>query len=196
MGDPAPLAPPRPPEGLSIRLLAPADSMAEVTALLHRGYARLAAMGFNYTAVDQTEDVTRRRCAEGETFVATLRGRLVGTLTLLDEANTGGSPWLDRDGVASLGQFAVEPALQRLGIGRALMDAAEARAREKGVEHLAGDTSEGATHLIAYYAALGFRVVERVRWPGKTYASVVLSKPLRPAVTAPARRTPPRGGPG
>ena len=135
-------------------------------------------MGFNYTAVDQDEATTQRRCREGETFVAVLDGRIVGTLTLLDEASTSGSPWLDRDGVASLGQFAVEPSLQGRGIGGALMDRAEARAAERGVTYLAGDTADGAAHLIAYYAARGFRVVEKVRWPGKTYESVVLVKAL------------------
>ena len=64
------------------------------------------------------------------------------------------------------------------------MDRAEARAAEKGVEHLAGDTSEGATHLIRYYERRGYRVVEKVRWPGKTYESVVISKPLARASTA------------
>ena len=39
------------------------DSIAELTALLHAAYASLAAQGWNFTAVDQPESVTRERLA-------------------------------------------------------------------------------------------------------------------------------------
>ena len=43
---------------LQIRPLSSTDSITEITFLLHRAYARLGDMGLNYTAVDQSTDVT------------------------------------------------------------------------------------------------------------------------------------------
>ena len=65
---------------MTVRELAPADSIADLTALLHAAYARLGGMGFNYTAVDQTEAVTRKRIARGLCLVAADNGTLVGTI--------------------------------------------------------------------------------------------------------------------
>lgn len=48
-----------------IRPFSATDSVAELTSLLHRAYARLAQMGLNYTAVDQSPDVTARRIEGG-----------------------------------------------------------------------------------------------------------------------------------
>jgi GNAT superfamily N-acetyltransferase len=157
-----------------VRPLAPSDPIPEITALVHRGYARLAAMGFNYTAVDQDDEETRRRASNGTCFVAVLAGRIVGTVTLADPGRVGGTPCFEKPGVAVAGQFAVKPSLQSRGVGAALMDAAEGLAAARRYVSVAGDTSEGAAHLIAFYERRGFRVVERVRWEGKTYTSVVL----------------------
>src|SRR5437868_1228691 len=64
----------------TIRPLAPNDCLTQLTALLHASYASLAAQGWNFTAVDQTVDVTRDRLAGAQGFVAELHGRLVGTI--------------------------------------------------------------------------------------------------------------------
>jgi hypothetical protein len=53
-----------------IRPIDSTDSLATITELLHSAYARLGAMGFNYTAVDQTEETTRKRVAGGTCLVA------------------------------------------------------------------------------------------------------------------------------
>ena len=169
------------PAGLAVRPLLPTDPVPALTALLHRGYARLAGMGFNYTAVDQDDEATRRRASTGTCLVAVLDGRIVGTVTLSDPGRVGGTPCFLRPGVAVAQQLAVEPTLQGSGVGGALMDAAEGLARERGYASVAGDTSEGAAHLIEFYARRGYRAVERVRWPGKTYTSVVLEKRLEAA---------------
>jgi hypothetical protein len=65
---------------IDIRPWAEADSLVELTALLHRAYARLAAMGLNYTAVDQTVEMTERFMRWGTCFVAVRGGELVGTI--------------------------------------------------------------------------------------------------------------------
>lgn len=108
-----------------IRPLGPDDSVAELTALLHRAYAALGAMGLNYTAVDQSEEMTRKRIAGATCLVAASGGVLVGTIVFRPPAQTKGSPWLDRPEVASLAQFGVLPEQQRTGVGSRLMAAVE-----------------------------------------------------------------------
>lgn len=86
---------------------------------------------------------------------------------------------------AVVGQFAVEPDLQRAGLGTALLQQLERRAQESGAIHVALDTAEGATHLIRYYERLGFTPVEWVQWDVTNYRSLVLSKPLTPVPANP-----------
>lgn len=161
-----------------IRPLAPNDSLSELTALLHTAYARLGEMGLNYTAVDQSEAVTARRLAEGQALVAEQAGKLVGTLVITPPNAESDCGYFRKLGVASFHQFAVVPALQGQGLGRALIQAAEDWARTEGYAEMALDTAEAATHLIALYTRQGYAFVEYVQWPGKTYRSVVMRKAL------------------
>ena len=162
----------------TIRTLGEREPTAALTALLHRAYGALGARGLNYTAVDQDDGVTGRRARKGTCLVAEAGGAVVGTLSLHGPEATSENAWFTKAGGVTLGQFAVEPSLQGRGLGRALMAEAERRAVAEGASHLVGDTAEPATHLIAFYERLGYRVVDRVQWPGKTYRSVVLVKTL------------------
>ena len=168
-------------DGIEVRLMFPTDSIPELTCLLHRAYARLAAMGLRYMATHQSDEVTRERAGQGECYVALKDGVLVGTLLLKSADRTGGSPWLDRPEVASLGQFAVAPEVQALGLGARLMDLVEARATETGAAEIALDTAEPATHLVAWYGRRGYRLIEHAQWEwGHTnYRSVIMSKRVR-----------------
>ena len=165
---------------LIVRELAPTDSIADLTALLHAAYAQLGAMGFNYTAVDQTEDVTRKRIFRGHCLVATGDGALVGTIMFYAPGQSAGCPCYERADVATIGQFGVLPGRQGTGIGTRLLREAEALAVASGAAELALDTSEGANHLIGWYEREGFRFVEHAQWKGKTYRSVIMSKRLGP----------------
>ncbi len=162
-----------------IRPLAPGDSLPELTALLHRAYARLGALGLNYTAVDQTPEVTARRIAGGQCYVAELDGKLAGTVVVQPTYTDNDCAYFMRPGVAAVHQFAVEPGAQGQGIGRGLLQACEKWAREQGFGELAMDTAEQAGHLIELYGRLGYLPVDVVQWPGKVYRSVVLSKSMR-----------------
>jgi GNAT superfamily N-acetyltransferase len=173
-----------------LRPLSPHDDLAALTALLHRAYAGLAARGMRFWASHQSVDDTRKRTADGECWVAVAAGSLIGTITLRDAANTRGCAWYDRPDVAAFGQFGVDPAWQGRGVGAALLDVVEHRARETGVAELALDTAEGAADLIALYARRGFRFVQHVTWDKVNYRSVVMSKPL--AATQSSRAGPPR----
>ena len=159
-----------------LRPLAPGDSIVELTALLHRAYARLGEMGLNYTAVDQPPEVTAKRLGGGTCFVATQGGRLVGTILVHPTYASNDCEWFTRPGVACIHQFAVDPSLQGGGVGRRLLQRAEDWARDEGFAEVAMDTAEPATHLVAFYARLGYESVDTVQWPGKVYRSVVLRK--------------------
>lgn len=165
-------------DGLVVRRFSALDSVSEVTSLLHRAYASLAALGLRYVATWQDDDITLNRISEGECYVAELEGSIVGTIVLRLPEQTAGCEWYDRPEVASFGQFGIEPALKGRGIGDTLLRVVEERARGAGARELALDTAEPATHLIDYYSRRGYRLVSRVDWESTNYVSVVMTKTL------------------
>lgn len=172
----------------TIRPLHTGDSLGELTALLHAAYASLAAQGWNFTAVDQSVDVTRERLAGAQAFVAEQAGRLVGTIAVRGPKPAGEAYIADAPpalyttpGTAILAQLGVHPDCRGLGVGERLIDAAEAWAREAGFTQIALDTAEPATALRRRYERRGYSTVGRVQWAGKTYASVLMAKALQPA---------------
>ena len=174
---------------IEIRLLQSSDSLAELTAVLHSAYAQLQRLGFNYTAVDQSEQTTRERIEGGECYVALAAGRIVGTI--LFHRHPRGCAWYEQPHVAAVHQFGVTPGAQRGGIGSKLMQLCEARAAETGATEIALDTAEGAAHLVSWYERLGYRPVAIEQWEGKTYRSLILSKHLqRPEMASKASGAP------
>ena len=174
-----------------------ADSLAELTALLHRAYAPLAAAGLNFTAASQTEAMTLKRLQGAHTWVAVQGAELVGSITAAGpfdphaQAWAHALPWFYRQDLAHFHQYAVEPALQGRGVGAALLQAAEAWARQQGHRAMLLDTAMPADALRQRYARAGYADIASVQWQGKTYRSVVMLKPLAdpaPADTDPAHR--------
>ncbi|WP_341312576.1 GNAT family N-acetyltransferase [Paraburkholderia sp. IMGN_8] len=153
------------------------DSFVALTALLHRAFTRLGAMGLNCTCVDQTVETTRSRAARGDCYVAVCEGRLVGTMTLYAPDRESPCELYRRDDIASVRQFGVEPVWQARGIGTLLLAFADHWAATRGYAELALDTPQPAAHLIAFYRGQGFRIVDFVRFDGKHYDSAILSKP-------------------
>ena len=164
-----------------IRRLGELDSIEELTALLHRSYKALAEMGLRYLATHQDVETTRRRVQNGVCFVAESGGLIVGTITYYDSSATKGSPFMDKAGVGRLGQLAVDPSVQRQGIGTLLFKHAQEYAAADGTTELALDTAESAVHLISWYERLGYSFVEYVQWEVTNYRSVVLGKRLSPS---------------
>jgi ribosomal protein S18 acetylase RimI-like enzyme len=164
----------------SVRLLSKEDSIEGLTALLHRAYAPLAALGFRYTATYQNADTTRSRAAKGECYVVVRDQQIIGTITLVPPSVRSAScEWYDRPEVAVLSQFAIEPEYQRRGWGSELMLVGEARAKELGAAEVSVDTAEGAEHLIRFYERRGYRHVGHAQWSSTNYRSVLLSKSIR-----------------
>lgn len=166
------------PGDLQIRPLSPDDSIEELTDLLHRAYARLAADGFRYFATHQTPEQTAQRLGRGIPFVALIDRKIVGTVTLYTAAEPESPAHYRRDDVGYFGQFGVEPSLQRQGIGRQMLRRVEVQARELGLRELALDTAEGATDLVAWYEKEGYRIIAHTSWSVTNYRSVIMSRKL------------------
>lgn len=165
----------------AIRPLERRDSLDEMTGLLHRAYRPLAEAGMRFLASHQDVQTTRERCLGDGRYclVAERDGRLVGTITLWRPAPDSKCGHYRREGIVVFGQFAVEPSLQRRGLGRRLLNEVETLAASLGAAELCCDTSENAIDLIRWYLSLGYAEVERVRWDVTNYRSVVLSKSVR-----------------
>lgn len=169
-----------------VRRLRDTDPIPEITALLHRAYAKQVRMGLSPLAGRQDDATTRQRIAVGECYLATLPGasgveRIVGTILFQEPAWGSGPEWFERPGVANFSQFAVEPDLQGLGIGRRLMDVCERRAAETGAEELALSTASPDTELVNFYMKRGYRFIQTFQWGPTNYVSLILSKRIAPA---------------
>lgn len=167
-------------EHIEFRLLSSDDSIEELTQLLHKSYKILADMGLKYLATSQDQSITLDRTRNAyKCYIGIYKYKIASTISLYSQKPSDKSSWYNKDFVASFGQFAVAPELQRYGIGSKMMDIVEEEARKlKNVREIALDTAETAYHLIDFYEKRGYRYIETVKWDVTNYKSVVLSKSL------------------
>jgi GNAT superfamily N-acetyltransferase len=169
---------------VTIRHLQAQDSLEEITSLLHRAYVRLAGMGLNFTAVDQSVEITAKRFADGQGFVAESLGVIAGTITVCGPYDPEKSKWalqtewFYRKDTAHFHQLGVDPPFQGFGIGDKLVQACEDWAVKQGYAFMALDTAAPADHLRTRYQRLGYREMSDVQWEGKVYRSVIMVKQL------------------
>ena len=79
-----------------------------------------------------------------------------------------------------VGRLSVLPALRRRGVGQALTDDVERRARAMGVSRVRLGVRTALPRLRAYYERCGYRVVREARHAGyETPTYVVMEKDLR-----------------
>jgi GNAT superfamily N-acetyltransferase len=135
-------------------------------------------MGFRYHATWQSDETTFDRLSRGIAFIAERDEKIVGTATLYLPSSQTGCEWYDRPDVARFGQFGVEPAWQRQGIGSMLLEAIEATTIALGITNLALDTAEGARHLVDLYSRRGFVYICEADWEITNYRSVIMNKEL------------------
>jgi aminoglycoside 6'-N-acetyltransferase I len=88
----------------------------------------------------------------------------------------------ETDRVAYLEGWYVVPGARRTGVGRALIDAAEAWARSRGCSEFASDAVIDNEVSAAAHRALGFEEVERIRCYRKTLKDVRSAPPAQAAV--------------
>jgi GNAT superfamily N-acetyltransferase len=175
MGHPPPLADPHV-NDILIRPLQATDSLAEMTDLLHRAFARLGRSGLPCTCTDQSTATTARRASRGHCFVATVREKLVGTLVVERPRDLGVCALYRNARVASVHQFAVAPEAQGRGVGGQLLRHAEQWVAGEGYEFLALDTPAPAAHLLQFYERRGFRCAGQFQRADKPYRSALFSK--------------------
>ena len=162
----------------AIRRFSSSDSIDEITQMLHHAFAPMAGLGATCQCVDQSNARTRKRMDRGDCLVAVADRRVVGTLTL--EAPDACSPIVHyrKPTVASLHQFAVDPAYQRGGVGRAMLKVAVMWARTRQYAELALDTPSIALDVRSFYVHQGFELVQIVKLADRPYESAVMSRPV------------------
>lgn len=107
--------------------------------------------------------------AGGDFLVAELNGHLV--------AMGGIQP--NSQGRAEVMRVRVHPATRRQGIGRALMTALEARARQCGLPEMHLNTATNQPEAIAFYRSLGYQEIGREHQPGWSWTLVYFVKILQ-----------------
>ncbi|HEU4947034.1 MAG TPA: GNAT family N-acetyltransferase [Kribbella sp.] len=91
-------------------------------------------------------------------LVAELDGQLVGYLRLKDKY-----PFVEGAGILAINGFAVAPAARRLGVGKALLDAAEAEGKRRGARKLTLNVFDTNTAARRLYERQGYTIVGRAR---------------------------------
>ncbi|MDX2146779.1 MAG: GNAT family N-acetyltransferase [Planctomycetota bacterium] len=174
-------------EQFTLRRLRSTDSISEITQLLHRAYKPQVEMGLKPLAGRQGDDITRERCENSECWLAVMpagstdrtRERIGGVILYEEQEKVTFPPFFLRPEVAHFAQFAVDPDLQGAGIGRALLEKVESRAREEAKVELALSMAEPDAKLFSFYVKRGFRLVDYWQWPYTNYRSCIMSKSLQ-----------------
>jgi ribosomal protein S18 acetylase RimI-like enzyme len=98
---------------------------------------------------DPAKDIHRKLAEQPGLFgvMTGAEGAVVGTVMAGYDGHRG---WIN--------YLAVEPAQQRSGLGRRLMDWAEARLRERACPKINLQIRQGNEAVLAFYAALGYAV--------------------------------------
>ena len=108
---------------------------------------------------EETRTYFEQRLKAPIVFVAEAHNRLVGFLELDFRKY---APGCRSSPVAFIEGWYVEPASQGQGVGRALIEAAEAYARAAGHHEIASDAEVENAEGIAAHFAVGFEEIERV----------------------------------
>ena len=167
-------------KNFAIRRFNSIDCIEEVTGMLHRAFAPMAALGANCQCIDQSSSTTGKRMERGDCLVAVADLRIVGTLTLETCNPSSAVAHYRKPGVASLHQFAVGPAYQGAGVGRSMLKVATTWARIRQFGELSLDTPALALDVRAFYSSQGFRLIRVERLAGREYDSVIMSRSIAP----------------
>lgn len=153
---------------------------AAIAALRSRAADRLTAeFGTGHWSTPATEKGVRFGMKHAKVLVARVDDRIVGTLRLAAK-----KPWAidvtyftPVTRALYLTDMAVDPAAQRNGVGRALLDLAAAVARAWPADAIRLDAYDAAAGAGAFYARCGYREVGRVvyRKTALVYCELLLS---------------------
>lgn len=164
---------------VEIRKVTEKDSREEINRLFHTHHAVVADASLRRFYLDELLGEGSSENPKGELYLAIAEDdKILGGLVFFDTENTRGCPYYDRPGVASIGPFAVVPQFQGHGLGGAMLELIEARAKESGAKELALDISPEATHSLQNFLKRGFRFAENARWPESSARCLVLTKQI------------------
>lgn len=145
--------------------LAASEDLPRLHPVIERAYRGDSARA-GWTHEADMLDGTRTDLATLEAALADPAERLL--IALDGDGPIGCVEVTDRgDGLAYLGLLCIEPTLQAAGLGKRLIDAAEALARETfGASAMEMTVIENRAELIAYYERRGYaRTAERRNFP-------------------------------
>lgn len=119
-----------------------------------------------------SENVRQLMLAGDTFFVAEQDSRIIGAVLVRITGHTG-----------YFGMLAVDPALQRGGIGRALREHAEEFCRQHGCAEMTLTTGDFRTELLPYYSRAGYSIVSTEPGPAEwsmrnEFRIVHMAKPL------------------
>jgi len=161
-----------------IRPLNSADSLDELTFLLHKSYKKLADLGFMFLATHQDVKTTKQRADNSECYVAMLDNKIIGTICYRSPTTKAQHEYYDQPFVASYGQFAVDPEYQKMGLGSKLIDFVEKCALRNNAKEIGIDTVEGTIELIEYYKKRDYYFKTYAQWDTTNYRSVIMTKQI------------------
>ncbi|MFJ3957552.1 GNAT family N-acetyltransferase [Arthrobacter sp. NPDC090010] len=150
------------PSEILIRPAVPAD-YPEIARITQDAY--LAAGHFTDPEFPYLQRIRKvdERAREAEIWVAERDGAVIGSVTLAVE----GEPWADiaQTGELEFRLLVVDPAIQRSGAGRALVEAILEEARRRpGISAVSLTTGETWESAHALYRAIGFERVPARDW--------------------------------
>ncbi len=130
---------------LLIRSARPDEAKA-IVALLQRAFGQYRGkLRPESGALQETPETIRAVMKAGTILLAERAGRILGCVSVRR-----------KDDCAYAGRLAVEPMEQGMGVGRALLAAAEALARQMGTDRLRVDVRLKLRDNRAFFRALGF----------------------------------------
>ncbi len=97
----------------------------------------------NRTSIENVRDLM----AQDRFFVAEQGGQIIGSVFVRVTGETG-----------YFGMLAVDPSLQKSGVGRALREYAEAFCKDRGCTRMTLSTGDFRTELLPYYSRAGYSV--------------------------------------
>lgn len=130
---------------LQIRAARP-DEAEAIVALIQRAFGQYRGkLRPESGALQETPETIREVMKSGTILLAERGGRILGCVSVRP-----------KDGFAYAGRLAVEPMERGIGVGRALLAAAEALARQMGLRRLRVDVRLKLRDNRAFFRALGF----------------------------------------
>lgn len=134
---------------VTVRSARPED-IPEIMNIIHEAfliYMENGCLPSPPSALFETEDELRLDMEKKCVLAAEIKGRVSGTIRLEFDGER-----------AYLSRFAVAPSLHRSGIGKALLNEAEAQARTRNVRELSLHTSLEAKNIVRLYKEHGYIV--------------------------------------